>query len=120
MPDEAKLVFLVPITFFLVTGAILVSIIYFNFRQKQMLIERGFTSDELKELMKKKEAKSSNFLPKAGIIMIFFGIGLGLGKWVSDYNFEIAIPVFIFVFTGIGMIVAYKYGSDRTVEDEIK
>jgi hypothetical protein len=120
MPDEAKLVFLVPITFFLVTGAILVSIIYFNFRQKQMLIERGFTSEELKELMKKKEIKSSTFLPKAGIIMIFFGIGLGLGRWIADYNFEIAIPVFIFVFTGIGMIVADKYGSDRTVEVENK
>lgn len=103
--------FLVPIVIFLVIGIINVTAIYYRSKEKQMMIDRGLTTEQIQEFFKRK--KYPNALMKIGIILFFFGLGLGTGLWLEDmhlngkdYDNEFWIPFMIFTFTGIGFIVA--------------
>ncbi len=103
--------FFIPIIFFLVIGVITVTAIFFRSKEKQMMIEKGLTSEQIKELYQRK--RDPNVLMKIGIILFFFGLGLGLGLWLEDMNFnhrdygnEYWVPLCIFTFTGAGFIIA--------------
>jgi hypothetical protein len=102
---------LVPIVLFLVVGVISVSFIFFKSKEKQMLIEKNLTPEQIKDFFKTK--RDPNILMKLGIIIFFFGLGLGSGLWCESMNFngkgydnEFWIPFLLFTFTGIGFIIA--------------
>ncbi len=83
-----------------------------------MLIEKGLSPSEIKEFLQKK--KDRNLLLKIGIIMTFFGFGLGFGMFLQDVTSkEFYVPLSIFVFTGVGFILANKYGNKKEVGEEI-
>lgn len=107
---------LVPITFFLVIGLVWVTYIYFRSKEKQMMIEKGMSYEQMVEFIKQR--KNPFTILKIGIILICFGLGVGLGVMMEEAHYnEGWVPLLIFVFTGIGFVAAYyatkKYEVDN-------
>lgn len=102
--------------FFLVIGIISVTYIYYRFKEKQIMLDRGLTPEQMLDLLKSKGRKTT--MLKIGIISIFFGVGLGLGISFEQYSdFDAAVPFSIFVFTGLGFVSAFlverKYFDEK-------
>ena len=101
----------VMIIFILVIGVIVVTAIFYRSKDRQLMIEKGLTPDQIKEYFMRK--KDPNVLMKMGIIILFFGLGLGIGLWLQDMNLNHKgydngywVPFCIFTFTGAGFIIA--------------
>ncbi len=102
----------IPIIFILVIGLGFITFTFYRSRERQMLIEKGLSADEIKHFFEKK--RDYFILFKMGIIAIFFGIGLGLGMISGDGSGgerEIWLPASIFIFTGLGFVVANILGN---------
>ena len=107
---EGVIAVFIPIVMFLVIGIIVVSFVYFRSRERQMLIEKGLSAEEMKLFFKQK--RDPFIMLKIGIIFIFFGLGLGLGMLSGDEaTREVWMPMTIFVFTGIGFVIANILGN---------
>ena len=111
--------FLIPIVLFLVTGAIFVSWIYYRSKEKQMMIEKGMSYEQMLEFLKTK--RNPYTVLKMGIVIAISGVGIGIGSYIGEnYNHEgmggIA-ALFIIVFIGLGFIAAFyatkKYEIDN-------
>ena len=99
----------VPIILFIVTGLVLVTFFYFRSKEKQMLIEKGLSSDEIKTFYDKK--KDPYLLMKIGIVSIFFGLGLGFGLMLQENTSkDFWVPFLLFVSTGVGFVLANIFG----------
>jgi ABC-type spermidine/putrescine transport system permease subunit II len=107
---EGVIAVFIPIVMFLVFGIIIVTYVYFRSRERQLLIEKGLSAEEIKSFF---EEKRDPFrMLKIGIISIFFGLGLGLGMLSGDETTrEVWMPMTIFVFTGLGFVVANLLGN---------
>lgn len=104
MHEEVVAVF-IPIILFLVIGIILVVYFYLKSKEKQMLIEKGLSAEEMKKFFEEK--REGLWLLKIGIISIFFGLGLGFGLMLEDVTSkEYWVPFSLFVGTGIGFVLA--------------
>lgn len=115
--NEGVAVFLVPITFFLVTGLVIISAVYLKSREKQMLIEKGLSSEEIKQFYDRK--RDPFILLKIGIISIFFGIGLGVGLAMEDATSrEYWVPLALFTVTGIGFVISNLVGNTLRKKDQ--
>lgn len=109
MQEEVVAVF-IPIVMFLIIGLIWVTAIYYRSRERQMLIEKGLSAEDMKKFFEQK--KDPFWLMKVGIICIFFGIGLGIGLMSGgEETREVVTPTTIFVFTGLGFVIANIYGN---------
>ena len=109
MAEEVVAVF-IPIVMFLIIGLIWVTAIYYRSRERQMLIEKGLSAEDMKKFFEQK--RDPFWLMKIGIICIFFGIGLGIGLMSgAEETREIVTPTTIFIFTGIGFVIANIYGN---------
>jgi len=101
---------LVPIFLFLVTGLVLVTWIYFRSKEKQMMIEKGMSYEQMIEFLKSK--RDGTLMLKLGIVVVGFGLGLGIGMLIDRYtDVEEWIPFLIFVCTGLSMVAAYYLGK---------
>ncbi|MBN2572280.1 MAG: hypothetical protein JXA68_09140 [Ignavibacteriales bacterium] len=111
--EDHLVAILVPIIFFLVIGAILISYFYFRSREKQIMLNKGFNSDQIVEIYKSR--KNSIVWMKIGIVAFFLAFGLALGALVgSSMNLDTDdlldhtwTSIFVLSFTGIGFIVSY-------------
>jgi hypothetical protein len=104
MREEVIAVF-IPIIMTLVIGAILIVYFFLKSKEKQMLIEKGLSTEDIKKFFEEK--RDGLGLLKIGIISIFFGIGLGFGMMLQDATTkEYWIPFSLFVGTGIGFVLA--------------
>lgn len=95
----------IPIISVLVTGLVLVVFFYLKSKEKQMLIEKGLSAEEIKMYF---EQKSDGLgLYKFGVIAICFGLGIGFGLMLEDATSkDYWVPLMIFVLTGIGFVIA--------------
>ena len=117
MNEEVVAVF-IPIIFFIVTGLVMVTFFYFRSREKQMLIEKGLSSEEIKTFYDKK--KDPYTLMKIGIVCVFFSIGLGFGIMLQENtNQEFWVPFLLFVSTGIGFVLANLFGRSLLKKEKI-
>ncbi|MCZ7610501.1 MAG: hypothetical protein M5U17_10090 [Ignavibacterium sp.] len=104
MDTEVVAVF-IPIIITLVIGIVIIVAFYLESKEKQMLIEKGISAEEIKKFLEKK--RDGLGLMKIGIISIFFGLGLGIGMMLQDWSSkEYWIPLSLFVGTGIGFVSA--------------
>jgi uncharacterized membrane protein len=107
---EGVIAVFIPIIMVVVVGLVFVTYFYYRSRERQMLIEKGLSADEIKQFFEKK--RDYFILFKMGIIAIFFGVGLGLGMASGDEAArEIWVAPAIFVFTGLGFVVANLVGN---------
>lgn len=115
----------IPIIFFIVVGLVITLAIYFKSREKQMMIEKGLSTEQMFELLhtREKERKNGYFLLKGGIIMVFLiTLGIigniidrvyffGYRTWEDGTKYWDSEPVYTVWFTflglGIGAIVAH-------------
>ena len=109
---EAVIAVFIPIIFFLVVGLVLVISIFYKSKEKQLLIEKGLSGEEIKKFF---ESKRDPFiLLKIGIISIFFGLGLGFGMMLEKSRSgggDYWVPLFLFTLTGVGFVVANLVGN---------
>lgn len=100
---------LVPTIFMIVAAATIITFVYYRSKEKQMLIEKGMSYQEMAEFLQKSKKSRENFiLLKLGIIAIFFGVGLGAGMLLSvATGYEEWIAFLIITFSGAGFIVAH-------------
>jgi hypothetical protein len=91
---------------FLVIGIVLVTHIYFRSREKQMMIEKGLSYEQMVELLR---TKRDPFLSlKIGIITLFVGIGLGAGFLMQNLtDYDEWMPFFIVTCCGLGFVAAF-------------
>ncbi len=95
----------IPIIITLVIGVILVVYFYLKSKEKQMLIEKGLSAEEIKKFFEEK--RDGLWLMKIGIISIFFGFGLGFGLMLEDNTDKSYwVPFLLFIGTGIGFVLA--------------
>jgi uncharacterized membrane-anchored protein YhcB (DUF1043 family) len=114
MQEEVVAVF-IPIIMTLVVGAVLIIYFYLKSKEKQMLIEKGLSAEEIKKFFEQK--RDGLGLMKIGIISIAFGIGLGFGLFMKDLSSkDYWIPLSLFVGTGIGFVIANLL-SDKMKKD---
>lgn len=111
---------LVPIILTVTIGFVWVTAIYFRSREKQMMIEKGMSYEQMVEFMKTKRDKF--ILMKIGIIISSFGIALAIGDWINPLGGEGAIVgASLFFFTGLGFVAANLICEKmRKNEDENK
>ena len=101
---------------FLVIGLVLVTFIYYRSKEKQMMIERGMSYEQMMEFMRSK--RDPYMLLKLGIVTLFFGVGLGAGLLINEATgVEEWIPFLIISMTGLGMIAAYYFAKRVEVAD---
>jgi len=107
---EGVIAVFIPIIMFLIIGLIAVTLIYYRSRERQMLIDKGLSAEDMKKFFEQK--RDPFLLLKVGIICIFFGIGLGIGMMSgAEETREVVTPTSIFIFTGIGFVLANIYGN---------
>lgn len=95
----------IPIIITLVVGSVLIIYFYLKSKEKQILIEKGLSTEEIKKFFEQK--RDGLLLMKIGIISIAFGIGLGFGLFMQDVSSkDYWVPLSLFVGTGIGFVVA--------------
>jgi len=107
---EKEIAVFIPIIFILVTGLVLVTYFFFKSREKQMLIEKGLSPDQIKDYFESK--KDPYKLMKVGMIILFFGLGLGFGLMLQDATGkEYWVAFLLFTMTGLGFILANILGK---------
>lgn len=96
----------IPIVLFLVIGLVLVTFFYFRSKEKQMMIDKGLSYEQMMEILKMKT--DHLIMLKFGIVIIFFGLGLGLGFLFKGWTYDEEWMAFsLITMTGIGFVAAY-------------
>ncbi|HMU41782.1 MAG TPA: hypothetical protein PKA80_00665 [Ignavibacteriaceae bacterium] len=104
MREEVIAVF-IPIVFAVVTGLVLVTVFYLRSKEKQALIDKGLSAEDMKAYFREK--KDPYVLMKIGIVILFFGLGLGFGLMLEDNTTkEYWVPFSLFTFSGMGFVLA--------------
>ncbi len=116
---------LIPIVLFLVTGLVIVTFIYYRSKEKQMMIEKGLSIEQMMELLKTKRDPYISL--KLGIVILFIGLGLGLGflmrdltayqvvhgtgadQWTEYRDHDEWISFWIIAMTGLGFVTAFLF-----------
>jgi len=103
---EGVIAVFIPIVTVLVIGIVVVTGIYFQSKEKQLMIEKGLSYEQMTEFIK---SKRDPFLSlKIGIVILFFGVGLGIGLLIERFTgVEEWIPFLIISMVGLGFITAF-------------
>ena len=97
---------IVGIVFFLIVGLVSVTFIYFRSKEKQMMIEKGLSYEQMVELLRTK--RDPFLLLKLGLLTLFVGFGLGLGFLFNNLtSYEEWIPFWIVTMTGLGFVAGF-------------
>ncbi|MFO7445506.1 MAG: DUF6249 domain-containing protein [Ignavibacteriaceae bacterium] len=108
--DQNVVALFIPMVFALVVGLSFVSYSYLKSRERQMLIEKGLSAEDIKKFFEQK--KDPYTMMKIGIISVGFGTGLGIGLILQDYTYQdYWVPFSLFVITGFGFIAANLVAS---------
>ena len=104
-------------TIVLIVALVIATYVYFRSRERQMMIEKGLTAEQMAELFKSK--KNPYTWLKLGIIIVGAGLGIGMGVMAehADWN-EGFISLFIITFIGLGFVGAFFISRKFEKEDE--
>lgn len=82
---EATIAVFIPIIFVIVTGLVIVTIAYLKSKEKQLMIEKGLSTEQMVELLtaRSKDAKNKYYLLKSGIVLIFLVLGGIIGNIID-------------------------------------
>ena len=108
---------LVPVTFFFVTAIIWVTWIYFRSKEKQMMIEKGMSYEQMVEFLKSK--RNPYTVLKIGIVTTVSGIGIGIGSYIGENYHDLGgiSALFVIVFIGLGFIAAFYATKKYEIEN---
>ena len=106
---------IVPTVFFLSTGFIIFSFLYFRSNERQWMIEKGLSAEQITELFKAKRNPVTWL--RIGVVLFIFGICLGIGLMLDRAtDNEFWIPLLVISGIGSGFIAAFFIGNkyDKT------
>jgi len=107
MENKMPFEFMIPIIFFIVTGAVVITTLYFRSREREMILSKDYTAEELKLLLNPGD-KKKGVLVVLGIITATFGLGMLTGTIVKNLTGENDyIPFIMFIFVGAGLILSF-------------
>ena len=126
---------MIPIIFFVVSGFVIALVVQLKSKEKQMMIEKGLSAEQMVELLKSKEKDSRNryYMLKGGIILIFLVIGGVIGNIIdrifffryenfSGFHYYDGDPNYsawlAFLGLGIGAVVAHFVAKKVEIEEE--
>ena len=103
MPFE----FMIPIVMFIVTGAVIITFLFFRSREREIILAKDYTAEEL-ILLLNPGSKKKGVLVVLGILTASFGLGMLIGTMVHNATGENDyIPFIMFIFVGIGLITSF-------------
>ncbi|MBK8663637.1 MAG: hypothetical protein IPN18_18305 [Ignavibacteriales bacterium] len=103
MPFE----FMIPIVMFIVTGAVIITFLFFRSREREIILAKDYTAEEL-ILLLNPGSKKKGVLVVLGILTASFGFGMLTGTIVDKLTGENDyIPFIMFIAVGIGLIVSF-------------
>ncbi|MEE9432085.1 MAG: DUF6249 domain-containing protein [Melioribacteraceae bacterium] len=115
--SEAFIVGSVFIIAFIVLGIVTVTFLYFRNRERQLMVEKGVTAEQIGQMFKQKKIQPYSLL-QLGIVILFFGSGLGGGILLEDAGYsEGWIPFLIFTSAGLGFIVSFFVSRKVRIAD---
>lgn len=105
------------ITITLIVGLVIALFFYFRSKERQMMIEKGLSPEQITELFKSK--RNPYTWLKLGVITVGTGLGIGLGVMAeqADWN-DGFISLFIITFIGLGFVGAFFISRKFEKEDE--
>jgi predicted histidine transporter YuiF (NhaC family) len=105
------------ITITLIVGLVIALFFYFRSKERQMMIEKGLSPEQITELFKSK--RNPYTWLKLGVIIVGSGLGIGLGVMAeqADWN-DGFISLFIITFIGLGFVGAFFISRKFEKEDE--
>ncbi len=98
---------MVPIILFIVTGATIITALYFRSREREMILQKDYTAEELQALLNPQATRKGGIVV-VGILAISFGTGLTIGFIIRDLTGNgdfVSMPLFICV--GIGLVISF-------------
>ena len=105
------------ITITLIIGLVIALFFYFRSKERQMMIEKGLSPEQITELFKSK--RNPYTWLKLGVITIGVGLGVGIGILMDDIGLSDGfIPLFIITFTGLGFVAAFFISRKFELEDK--
>lgn len=108
---------LIPIAFFASVSFILYYYFRYRYLERQTILEKGMTADELKDLLKKHPRErigNGTSTAKWGILLIAVGLAILIGTQFSD---EVMLAL-IFIFPGIGLLLYYNFIYKKITKTE--
>lgn len=108
---------IIPIVLFGCTAFILYYFLRFRYLERQAILEKGMTADEIKEVFKKhpkSKVTNGTNTAKWGIILITIGLAILIGTQFSD---EVMLSL-IFMLPGIGLLIYYKFIFKKEIKTE--
>ena len=131
---ESVIAVFIPIIITIVVGLVITLAIYFKSREKQMMIEKGLSTEQMFELLhsREKERRNGYYMLKGGIILVFLVAGGILGSIIDRAYFNYwgnydggrfyhNDPVYgvwlTFLGLGIGAIVAHFISKKMEAKD---
>lgn len=103
MPFE----FMIPIVMFIVTGAVLITFLFFRSREREMILAKDYSAEELMLLLNP-GSKKKGVLVVLGILTTSFGFGMLAGTLVSTATGQNEYTPFImFISVGLGLIASF-------------
>jgi len=122
---------MIPIILFIVIGFVIALIFQLKSKEKQMMIEKGLSTDQMVELLKSKERDSKNryLMLKGGIVLIFLVVGGIIGSLIDRtfYNYQgshyydgdnVYGVWLAFLGLGIGAVVAHFIAKKVEIAEE--
>lgn len=108
---------LIPIALFASIAFILYYFFRYRYLERQAIIEKGMTADELKDILKKhpkQKAENNTNMAKWGILFIAIGLAILVGTQFSD---EVMLSL-IFILPGIGLLIYYKFIFKKEIKTD--
>ena len=131
---EAVIAVFIPIIITIVVGLVITLAIYFKSKEKQMMIEKGLSTEQMFELLhsREKERRNGYYMLKGGIILVFSVTGGIIGSMIDRayfgywetyeggryYHDDPVYGVWLtFLGIGIGAIVAHFISRKMEAKD---
>ena len=106
------------ITISLIIALVIATYVYFRSRERQMMIEKGLSAEQITEMFKSK--RNPYTWLKLGVITIGAGLGIGLGVLTENWGMnEGFIPLLVITFIGLGFVGAFFISRKFEKEDEL-
>lgn len=103
-------------TISLIIGLVLVTFFYLRSRERQMIIEKGLTPEQINEMFKSK--RNPYIWLKLGLITVGTGLGVGFGVTAEQAGLnEGLIPLSVITFIGLGFVAAFFVARKFEMED---
>jgi hypothetical protein len=110
-PEE----FLIPMTLFLATGAVLIVWLMTRHKERLAIVEKGLSIDEIKAMHVREVRRDPLSSLKWGLLFLLAGIAIMLGNFLHvQYNVDEGVIVgLVCFFVGIGLVIFYGVAAKK-------